>query len=195
MRTLTTDAIRGHTLGKNAYLVQVRPETDQNGIGGYTLLLRDPLHDFVVGEGSTGGPKRGVSRDGDPFRLGEFHELGLGTRGVKFDLIDCWGDGCVFQEPLEVAHTPVGNPDSLDLVKVFLIDLLDLLVNVQPVDLSVGLFILRDLPSDIYSRRYMPHVPHTLVRGAGQCNNPTPRGNLKRFNQIAEDAGHAQRSR
>jgi len=67
IRALTTDAFRGHAFGKNACLVQVRPETDQDGVGGYTLLLRDLLHDFVVGEGSTGGSKWGVSRDCDPF--------------------------------------------------------------------------------------------------------------------------------
>jgi len=71
---------------------------------------------------------------------------------VKLDLVHCWGDGCVFQEPLEVAQTLVGDPDGLDLIRILLIDLLDLLVDVQPVDLSVGLFILRDSSSGIFSQ-------------------------------------------
>ena len=80
IRALTTDTFWCYALGNNAYLVNVRPETNQDGVGRDALLLCDRLHDFVVGEGRTGGPKRGVSRDGDPFRLGEFHELGLSAR-------------------------------------------------------------------------------------------------------------------
>ena len=173
--TLTTDALWGHALRKNAYLVHVRPETKQNGIGGDTLLLRDILHDLIKGEGGASGPKWGVSRNGDPLRLGEFHEVGLSTRGVKFDLIDCRDNGRVFQEPLEVAHAPVGNTDSLDFVGVLLVDLLDLLVDVQPIKTPVGLFILQGLASNLCSVRY---TLRTLVKGAGQCNNPTVRAGI-----------------
>lgn len=76
-QTLTANAFWGYALGENAYLVRVRPETDQDDVGGDTFLLRDLLHDFVVGKGRSGRPERGVSRDGDPLRLGEFHKFGL----------------------------------------------------------------------------------------------------------------------
>ena len=129
-QTLTSDAFRGHAFGKNACLVHVGPETDQDGVRRHALLLRDPPHDVVVSEGSAGGPKRGIRRNSDPLRFGEFHQLGLSARRVKFDLVDCRDDCRMFQEPLEVAHAPVGDPDSLDFVGVLLVDLLDLLVNI-----------------------------------------------------------------
>lgn len=142
IQTLTTDAFWGHALGKNAYLVHVRPQTNQDRLRGDTFLLRDLLHDVVVRERSSGRSERGVCRDGDPLRLGKLHELGLSTRRVKLDLVDRRDDGRVLQEPVEVAHAPVGNPDSLDLVGVLLVDSLDFLVHVQPVDLPVRLFVL-----------------------------------------------------
>ena len=79
IQTLTSNAFWGHALGENAYLVHVRSETDQDGVGRDTFLLRNLLRDFVVSEGRSGRPKRGVSRDGDPLRLGEFHKFGLST--------------------------------------------------------------------------------------------------------------------
>ena len=106
IQTLTSNAFWGHALGENAYLVHVRSETDQDGVRRDTFLLRNLLRDFVVSEGRSGRPKRGVSRDGDPLRLGEFH---------KFDLVDGRDDRRVLQEPLEVAHAPVGNLMALIL--------------------------------------------------------------------------------
>lgn len=96
VQTLTANTFWGHALGKNGCLVNVRPEADQDGVGGDTLFLRHRLHDSVMGEGRTGGSKRGVSRDGDPLRLREFHEFGLSARRVKFDLVDRRDDGRVF---------------------------------------------------------------------------------------------------
>jgi hypothetical protein len=194
IQTLTTDAFWGHALGKNTYLVDVRPETDQDGMGRYTLLLRDLLHDFVIGKGRTGGPKWGVSCDGNPLRLGEFHKLSLRTRRVKFDLIDRRDDGCVFQESLEITRTPVGDPNSSDFVGVLLVNLLDLLVDVQPVDPPVGLFILQDLTSDICSSRYTPAHPTYFGQGSRPVQQPYTALDLT-LQPDRWSTEHAQRSR
>ena len=61
---------------------------------------------------------------------------------MELDLVDCRDDGCVLQEPLEVADAPVGDADGLDFVGVLLVDLLNLLVGVQPIDSPVGLPVL-----------------------------------------------------
>ena len=62
---------------------------------------------------------------------------------MEFDLVDCWYHRCVFQEPLEIVHAPVRDPNGPDLVGVLPVDLLDFLVDVQLVDFPVGLFILQ----------------------------------------------------
>lgn len=81
---------------------------------------------------------------------------------MEFDLVDYWDDGCVFQEPLKVAHAPVGNLNCLDFVEVLLVDLLNSFVDIQPVEIPVGLFILQDLISDIPSLRHIPRRAHIL---------------------------------
>lgn len=53
---------------------------------GERYLLRDLLRDFVGDEGGSACTKRGVDREGNPIRSGEFNELGLSTRRVKLEI-------------------------------------------------------------------------------------------------------------
>ena len=62
---------------------------------------------------------------------------------MELDLVYCRDDGRVLQEPLEIADAPVGDADGLDFVGVLLVDFLDLLVDVQPIESPVGLRLLQ----------------------------------------------------
>ena len=97
---------------------------------------------------------------------------------MQLNLVDRRDNGCVGQESFEIARTPVGDSNSPDFVGVLLVNLLNLLVDVQPVGLPVGLFILQDLTSDICSCRYTPAHPTYFGQGSRPVQQPYTALNL-----------------
>jgi hypothetical protein len=82
----------------------------------------------------------------DALLLAEVDDLLLGKQRVVLDLVDGWGDGGLCEKLLQVLDGVVGDADSLDLLRVRLDQLLEVLPCVDVgdgvVDVTAAVFEL-----------------------------------------------------